>query len=157
MKNSPLSRWTGGDHHRPAFYDRKKTINGVVSTTRLALRRLGKQYQGICLVGTGISGSLLVPEVASRLDVPFVLIRERGAHPVAWRSRRSNHERHVIGVVEHHAIFIDDLYSQGRTIERVFRLLKKEGIRLIGAVFRESHSEMDPLPVGNTKIPIWLP
>lgn len=153
MKLSDKARWLGGEHHHTSFYDRTTTVTRTKNLVKQVLRSLRKRYPHVCLVGTGISGALLVPDIAGQLDVPFVLLRERGARPVAWSSKCGGR---LVGVLEPHAIFVDDLVSEGRTIRRVYHLLKKEGSVLVGAVMRSKWAEGSCQSMSDgTSIPVW--
>jgi len=68
------------------------------------------------MVGTGLSGGLVVPLLARMLDKKFALIRKSGDS--------SHREREVEGSVGERWIFVDDFVSTGATLERVQLTMK---------------------------------
>ncbi|WP_280395528.1 phosphoribosyltransferase [Nocardia brasiliensis] len=65
------------------------------------------------LVGTGLSGALMIPTLARALSVDFLLIRK----PNDGSHARSNCE----GRLGEKWLFVDDLIDTGETLRRVYR------------------------------------
>lgn len=57
-----------------------------------------------------MSGALVVPSLADRLGLPFVLVRQRGT---------SRHWHEYLGLKATKLIFVDDLIDTGATFRRV--------------------------------------
>lgn len=70
------------------------------------------------IIGCGLSGSLVVPEVARRLDVFWAIVRKPGEH--------SHHSRHIAGKIGTKWIFLDDLIETGATLDHTIEVVEKE-------------------------------
>jgi adenine/guanine phosphoribosyltransferase-like PRPP-binding protein len=87
----------------------------------------------IGVVGTGLSGSLVVPSLALHLDWPFVIVRKKNDDSHSHRLAEGN-------CSFKHYIFIDDFVSEGYTFSRVFNSCNRlpGSPQPIGAVFYRS-------------------
>lgn len=63
------------------------------------------------LVGTGFSGGIVIPMLATRLEKDFVLVRKDNDD--------SHHSGKLIGSFGERWVFVDDFVSSGRTFRRV--------------------------------------
>ena len=122
----------GSCHHEHIFDEekRKKAITHLARQIRKLLRLKGvkgpKRRGQLSLVGTGMSGALILPELARRLDLPFAIVREPGAKPRVGRTL-------IIGEIKQFSIFVDDLISMGTTLRRTNKILMQYDSRLVGA------------------------
>jgi hypoxanthine phosphoribosyltransferase len=92
----------GGTYFKSAF-----DINSdIVRMAELKLK--GVEFDTI--VGTGVSGSVVVPLIAGHLGKDYAIVRkERSPHDSGL----------VVGNVGHKWIFVDDFVSSGATLTRV--------------------------------------
>jgi orotate phosphoribosyltransferase len=83
-----------------------------------------ERFQGIVpkdvefntLVGTGLSGGLIVPVLARMLNVDFAIVRKEGV---------SNHGHYdVEGVIGDKWLFVDDLICTGASLRKVHRKME---------------------------------
>lgn len=72
------------------------------------------------LVGTGFSGGLVVPALAQRLGVNFLLVRKPGDN--------SHHTGRLVGKLGHRWIFVDDFVSSGETRARVQKAVSQANV-----------------------------
>jgi adenine/guanine phosphoribosyltransferase-like PRPP-binding protein len=89
----------------------RTALHEVESTVDFAVERLGNAEATFdCLVGTGLSGALVVPALARRLGVPFLIVRDHeGTHsPYAAE-----------GLLRRRWLFVDDKIVTGDTLKRV--------------------------------------
>jgi orotate phosphoribosyltransferase len=88
-------------------YDFKGIYNDLVKATRTGKAKIDYDT----LVGTGMSGSLVVPYLAMRLKINWAVVRKNG------ESSHGNSE--VGGRIGRRWLFVDDFISTGRTHSRV--------------------------------------
>ena len=70
------------------------------------------------IVGTGMSGAIVVPRLADLLNVSWVLVR---------RKNESNHADGMLeGVMGNRWLFVDDLIASGDTLQRVHEAINEE-------------------------------
>jgi len=69
------------------------------------------------VVGTGLSGALVVPMIARALGKEFVLVQKP--------KDGSHHHGSMVGRLGHHFVFVDDFVSSGATRERVLTAIKE--------------------------------
>ena len=62
------------------------------------------------LVGTGLSGSLIIPVLADHLDLNFLIVRKPGV---------VSHGNHMEGRLGRRWLFVDDMVASGKTFVRV--------------------------------------
>jgi adenine/guanine phosphoribosyltransferase-like PRPP-binding protein len=79
------------------------------------------ELQGVeLLVGTGISGTVLLPWLSDLTGIPFAIVRKDGA---------SNHSNSPIEGVPFarngQYVIVDDFVSEGDTVDRVVRVMKR--------------------------------
>jgi orotate phosphoribosyltransferase len=67
------------------------------------------------LVGTGISGAVIVPTLARLLGVDWAIVRKEDDGTHGWYM--------IEGVVGAKWLFVDDLVSSGSTVRRVVRIM----------------------------------
>ncbi|WP_156161939.1 phosphoribosyltransferase [Nocardia vulneris] len=91
------------------IYDPDKAISDAKSVL--------KDVQFDTLVGTGLSGALMIPTLARALSVEFLLIRK----PNDGSHARSNCE----GRLGEKWLFVDDLIESGNTLQRVYQEVGK--------------------------------
>ncbi len=73
-------------------------------------RKTLKDVEYDTMVGTGLSGSLVIPVLAHALDKNFAIVRkERSLHDTS----------EVVGRIGHRWIFVDDFIATGATREKV--------------------------------------
>lgn len=124
-----MEYYYGGEHHEQLVTGkRKSSIQRLVK--KIKKNKLNKL--NTCLVGVGISGALLVPAIADILGMKFILIRERNSNPIAYTGQ-------IVGILKKKAIFIDDLISEGKTLRRANKILKKHDTEIVAAVTHEPY------------------
>lgn len=69
------------------------------------------------MVGTGMSGALVIPRLADALDVDFVLVRKP--------SENSHSSQLAEGWLGKRWIFVDDFVSSGVTYRRIARVMRE--------------------------------
>lgn len=84
-------------------------IEDIIERAQQHLKR--RRYD--TLVGTGLSGALVVPRLADALDKHFLLVRKPN------RAERSHAEQEAEGYLGTGWIFVDDFIASGRTWRRV--------------------------------------
>lgn len=67
------------------------------------------------LVGTGVSGAVIVPTLARLLGVDFAIVRKENDGTHGWNK--------IEGVMGKKWLFVDDLVSSGTTVRRVQKLV----------------------------------
>lgn len=91
------------------------------------------------IIGTGLSGSMVVPDLARRLDKNFAIIRKP--------SDSSHAEEAFEGVIGDKWIFVDDFISTGKTLARVVNTValieRRHNMKYLpsGHSHTESHTE----------------
>ena len=70
------------------------------------------------LIGTGFSGSVVIPSLAMAMGKTYVLVRKPGVS--------SHSHRDLLGELGERFVFVDDFVSSGATRRRVFDTLKAE-------------------------------
>ena len=70
------------------------------------------------LVGTGLSGGIIVPMIAKAYDLNYMLVRKPGA--------TTHDTSRVFGKVGQSWLFVDDFICSGATLRRVQRMLTRE-------------------------------
>ncbi|MEU6191734.1 phosphoribosyltransferase [Nocardia sp. NPDC047038] len=96
--------WAGSPHLRAAF-----DLTPILAAARRQLRRDTVGFD--TLVGTGLSGALVLPALAREFDVGFVLLRTPGLH--RHTSCRTE------GFLGSQWLFVDDFIDTGATFRRV--------------------------------------
>lgn len=89
-------------------------LAGVIETAEDRL----KDVDFDTLVGTGFSGSIVIPSLALRLGKKFVLIRKETDDSHHGKGR-------LVGELGKRWIFVDDFISSGRTRDRVIEKIKE--------------------------------
>lgn len=114
-------------------------LSEVIETAKKALA--GVDFD--TLVGTGFSGSVVIPSLALALGKKFVLIRKETDDSHHGRGR-------LLGQLGARWIFVDDFVSSGRTRQRVISKID-EALReydgtseLVGQYMYVNYSEMGP-------------
>lgn len=69
------------------------------------------------LVGTGVSGAVIVPTLARLLGVDFAIVRKENDGSHGWHK--------IEGVMGERWLFVDDLVSSGATVRRVQQLIQE--------------------------------
>lgn len=88
---------------RKVFNDRAALIDQTVSNL--------SKVDFDTLVGTGLSGALVIPEIAARMNKHWAIVR---------KENDSEHAQHAIeGAVGQRWLFIDDFIDSGRTLNFV--------------------------------------
>ncbi len=115
-------------------------LSEVIETAKKALA--GVDFD--TLVGTGFSGSVVIPSLALALGKKFVLIRKETDDSHHGRGR-------LLGQLGQKWIFVDDFVSSGRTRQRVINKID-EALReydgtstLVGQYMYTSYSETGPV------------
>ncbi|WP_280311197.1 phosphoribosyltransferase [Nocardia abscessus] len=96
--------WVGSPHLRAAF-----DLTPVLTNAHRQLRRDTLRFD--TLVGTGLSGALVLPALAREFDVGFVVVRTPGHH--RHTSCRAE------GFLGSQWLFVDDFIDTGATFRRV--------------------------------------
>ncbi|MEU2042706.1 phosphoribosyltransferase [Nocardia niwae] len=127
--------WVGSPHLRAAF-----DLTAIVTTAHGQLR--GDTLRFDTLVGTGLSGALVLPALAREFDVGFVLVRMPG------------HYRHTScrteGFLGSQWLFVDDFIDTGATFRRVHHDINALARRLrrpttfVGAFFYHCQQSRGP-------------
>ncbi|WP_146099087.1 phosphoribosyltransferase [Nocardia nova] len=100
--------WLGSDYLDDAF-----DPDSVVADARTHLRAAGVRCD--TLVGTGLSGALIIPILARELGVDYAIVRAPGP---------CNHARtRVEGFLGSSWLFVDDHISTGHTFRYVYRAI----------------------------------
>lgn len=99
--------------HTGYFDQALDDLAGVIERARVRLADVDFDT----LVGTGLSGAVVVPALALALNKQFVIVRKPhdGSH----------HEGHLVGHLGQRWIFVDDFVSSGRTRDRVVKEIGK--------------------------------
>src|SRR5690242_5394879 len=93
---------------RPGYFDHALTnLDDIIERAAHDLRNV--EFDTI--VGTGLSGSVVVPALAMWMDVNYILVRKDGED--------SHHTGPMVGVLGKRWIFVDDFISTGATRTRV--------------------------------------
>lgn len=91
----------------------------VIRVARERLRESGVKYDTI--VGTGLSGAVIVPLMARMLRKKWALIR---------KPKESRHSADlVVGRIGKRWLFVDDFIATGSTLDRVQEVIRKESRR----------------------------
>lgn len=90
-------------------------LDGVIRRAVQHLR--GEDFD--TLVGTGLSGALVVPTLAREMGKEFVIVRKEFDD--------SHHGGEVVGVLGHRWVFVDDFVSSGDTRRRVIDTMGRLG------------------------------
>ncbi|MGY2116625.1 phosphoribosyltransferase [Nocardia gipuzkoensis] len=96
--------WVGSPHLRATF-----DLTPILTNAHRHLRRDTLRFD--TLVGTGLSGALVLPALAREFDVGFVVVRTPGHH--RHTSRRAE------GFLGSQWLFVDDFIDTGATFRRV--------------------------------------
>lgn len=107
--------WVGSPHLRAAF-----DLTPILTTAHRQLRRDTVGFDA--LVGTGLSGALVLPALAREFDVGFVLVRTPGHH----RHTSCSTE----GFFGSRWLFVDDFIDTGATFRRVHQHINALARRL---------------------------
>lgn len=99
---------TAGYLHR-AFED----IDGIIRDAEKALE--GVDYD--TMVGTGLSGSLVIPTLARALGKYWCIVR---------KDEQNHSNRRIEGQIGHKWVFVDDIIDTGKTRERVKSAMEEE-------------------------------
>src|SRR5258708_3313379 len=102
MSHSDEPLQVGARYFKEAFQDQAELIRKA----RIALE--GVDYD--TMIGTGLSGSLVIPVLAGALDKHFAIVRKE---PSQHDSSR------IVGKIGHRWIFVDDFVSSGETRNKV--------------------------------------
>lgn len=89
-------------------------LDSFIDRARTALK--GVQYD--TLVGTGMSGALIVPTLARALDQHWLIVRKPKDGSHSWHP--------FIGKLGRRWIFVDDFIDSGATRKRVLAAIQKE-------------------------------
>ena len=98
-----------------------KVRNKYVIKTFTALRKLNFDYDSIAC--SGVSGSLIVPQVAELLNKNIILVRKT--------LEKTYSEFLIEGVAPTRYIIVDDLICSGNTVKHILRSIKEEHPRAI--------------------------
>ncbi len=81
------------------------------------------------LVGTGMSGSLVIPVLAQYMEIDYVILR---------RENDSSHsDSKWNGKMGDRLVIVDDFVESGRTLERLLRAISKEQAHMsLGTIFQ---------------------
>lgn len=153
FKRSPTAVWTDGNqYHRDSFrlnnvrwpwpsdgnlswdaQERESLITGLSTQVRDIVKELEALYgDEVSLLGVGISGSLLVPSIADKLQMPFALIRAKDSVSSSGRPH-DDYTSRLVGYTARSVLFIDDLIDSGSTLRDANDLLLPYGRRIRGA------------------------
>ncbi|WP_431941642.1 phosphoribosyltransferase [Nocardia grenadensis] len=125
-----------------------------VYDTETAVNEAKEQLEGIefdTFVGTGLSGSLMIPALAKAFDVDFLMVRKK--------NDGSHSSYPCEGYLGERWIFVDDLISSGRTFDRVARVVRAAAAwdhhrtELVGAYLYESVDFRPEEELGRWKLP----
>lgn len=91
------------------------------------------------MVGTGLSGALVIPDLARRLGKLFAIVRKE--------TERTHSSRPIEGDIGERWLFVDDLIATGMTYCRVRHTVHKYavGTNLVGA-FLYRGNDFETLP-----------
>ena len=96
-----------------------KALNNLDQVVEAASEDLMKVANVDTLVGTGFSGAVVVPYLAARLGLNFVLVRKPGDD--------SHHGRDcLVGNLGERWVFVDDFISSGATRRRVVAKVREQ-------------------------------
>lgn len=129
-------------------------LDAVIENAVILFRRgaeAGLNYD--TLVGTGMSGALVVPSLARALEVDFLIVRKQ--------EDDSHHSGRLMGTLGERWVFVDDFTSTGGTRNWVIEIIKRETINrnrvndyflgmfpdVEGEVVHGTEPEPDPEPV----------
>lgn len=109
------------------------------------------------MVGTGFSGSIVIPALALAMNKQFVLIRKETDDSHHGKGR-------MLGDLGKRWIFVDDFVSSGKTRERVIKkvaealddALELQGCTMVGQYMYCDRPSMDP-PGFTPFKPEWIP
>lgn len=108
------------------------------------------------MVGTGFSGSVVIPALALEMGKKFVLIRKEGDDSHHGRGR-------LLGQLGARWIFVDDFVSSGRTRERVIRKIADsikhwpdDAVTMVGQ-YMYARILSDDGPFFEPFSPLWIP
>lgn len=100
---------------------RQHTMAKMAGRVREALKALGHTASDpIGLIGTGLSGALLVPSLADSLGLPFMLVRkddERSPHTGDDTAYIAGRRGDRVGMGASRYLFVDDLIDNGGTLK----------------------------------------
>lgn len=94
-------------------------LEGAFETPEFMISKATKVLDGIefdTMIGTGLSGTLVVPLIARAMGKAFAIVRKP--------NDSSHRERAVEGYVGERWIFVDDFVSSGDTLNRVKEEIK---------------------------------
>ena len=97
--------------YRTYYFD--EAVFGLASVIKTAEKEL-KKVDFDTMVGTGFSGSIVIPSLALAMGKKFTLIRKETDDSHHGRGR-------MVGELGSRWVFVDDFISSGNTRSRVFR------------------------------------
>jgi adenine/guanine phosphoribosyltransferase-like PRPP-binding protein len=98
----------------------------------------------------GMSGALVVPEVAAKINKPMLMIRKSDGHHSSWSVEGNTNLKSYI--------IIDDLIASGATVKNILEGVEGSAnyVTDCKAIFLYRDSRRDPFPrCENTKIPVY--
>lgn len=107
-------------HHRFNCGYFEVALNNLGDVIKRAAKTLA-DVEFDTLVGTGMSGALVVPALALAMGKSFVLVRKE--------NDGSHHHGKLIGNLGKRWVFVDDFVSSGMTRERVFDTITEQAKR----------------------------
>lgn len=90
------------------------SFGSVIYNAKLSMKHV--EYDTI--IGTGLSGALVVPRLAEHLDVNWAVVRKDNDGSHSWSK--------IEGAIGERWVFVDDFIETGDTISRVVRTVTKE-------------------------------
>lgn len=170
-------RFIGNYYHRNGWdwdglSSRSQNLDAIEKTIRLAIQELeamGVDVSDVGLIGTGLSGALVVPSLADRMGLPFAMSRQPTLSPTGNQHR----DRYpIVGMLADRVFFVDDLIDSGKSIRRVWDDVKAHGATIVGAIIHTHHRGFSrrfgdpPSSLGSLEIdlsrssgplvPVWL-
>lgn len=143
------------------IFDREHVMHDLKRGLDRAMEDLGPD---IGLIGTGMSGALLVPSLADMAKVPFVLYRHEHR---SLRSPDMTGPSSFHGLMAARLIFVDDLIDFGKTVKHVAARVKAHQSEVVGGLFNVAvytYEPKDPswpssdgmLNFPDLRIPFWM-
>lgn len=105
-------------------------LSAICEQARIDLARTGVDFDTI--VGTGFSGGIVIPMLATLLGKKWVLIRKEGDDSHHGPGR-------LLGHLGERWLFVDDFVSTGRTYRRVVKKINEASVGHYRGPFRTDH------------------
>lgn len=115
---------------------RLKSLRATLKKATTRANKIKKKLNFDGLVGTGISGIILIAPLALELKVPFAIVRKS----------KKNHSGYDVEGDDNISryLFVDDFIDSGETFSRVYKKMKAfNGALPIGALFYLGYNDFD--------------